>query len=213
MVGELPAIHATTTAHARDRRVALDLMWIAHAERIYRVIGATPPDGAAAAKPLFRATVESFRPLTASERAGIRETRVRIVAARGRETGRRARTPPQHVDGRGGGGGERSRRDGASPPGQAREGGGRRAVHAWALESCDRDHAVAAVTSSGVARSAAHAPRRRAPETLWRGWGKSRISAGKIGQDVRGRRDRTFSEKRSCYTALRTKWLAAVRRI
>src|SRR5438552_2774345 len=85
MVGGLPAIHATTTARTRDGRVALDLTWIAHAERIYRVIGATPPDGAAAAKPFFRATVESFRPLTASERAGIRETRVRIVAARAGE--------------------------------------------------------------------------------------------------------------------------------
>src|SRR6184192_1217287 len=85
MVGGLPAIHATTTARTRDGRVALDLTWIAHAERIYRVIGAAPPDGAAAAKPFFRATVESFRPLTASERAGIRETRVRIVAARAGE--------------------------------------------------------------------------------------------------------------------------------
>ncbi|TMB22343.1 MAG: hypothetical protein E6J59_03995 [Deltaproteobacteria bacterium] len=85
MVGGLPAIHATTTARTRDGRVALDLTWIAHAERIYRIIGATPPDGAAAAKPLFGATVESFRPLTASERAGIRETRLRIVAARAGE--------------------------------------------------------------------------------------------------------------------------------
>src|SRR5439155_886189 len=99
MVGGLPAIHATTTARTRDGRVALDLTWIAHAERIYRVIGATPPDGAAAA------------------------------------------------------------------------------------------------------------------ETLRRGRGKSRISAGKIGQYVRGRRDRTFSEKRNCYAALRTKWRAAVRRV
>src|SRR5947208_1813715 len=52
-----------------------------------------------------------------------------------------------------------------------------------------------------------------APETLRRGRGKSRISAGKIGQYVRGRRDRTFSEKRNCYAALRTKWRAAVRRV
>src|SRR5204862_1095695 len=68
MVGGLPAIHATTTARTRAGRVALDLTWIAHAERIYRVIGAASPDGAAAAEPFFRATVESFRPLTASER-------------------------------------------------------------------------------------------------------------------------------------------------
>jgi len=40
----------------------------------------------------------------------------------------------------------------------------------------------------------------------------SRTDVG-IGQDVRGRRDRTFSEKRSCYAALRTKWRAAVRRV
>ena len=85
MVGGLPAIHVTTTARTRNGRVALDLTWIAHAERIYQVTGATPPDGAEAAKPLFRATVESFRPLTAGERTGIRETRLRVVAARAGE--------------------------------------------------------------------------------------------------------------------------------
>src|SRR5262249_28612725 len=43
-VGELPAVHATTGARTRDGRVALDLTWIAHAERIYRILGASPPE-------------------------------------------------------------------------------------------------------------------------------------------------------------------------
>src|SRR5207244_1430853 len=132
MVGGLPAIHATTTARTRDGRVALDLTWIAHAERIYRVIG-------------------------------------------------------------------------AAPPGQAREGGRRRAVHARAVESCDRDHAVCRTSPRAVLPDPPLALQSAAaPETLRRGRGKSRISAGKIGQYVRGRRDRTFSEKRNCYAALRT---------
>ena len=81
-VGDLPATHATAAARTREGVVALDLTWIAYADRIYRIVGATPPDRAAAAKPLFRSTVESFRPLTADERAGIRETRLRIVDPR-----------------------------------------------------------------------------------------------------------------------------------
>jgi predicted Zn-dependent protease len=84
-VGALPAIHAATSARTRDGRVALDLTWIAYAGRIFRFTGVTPLDAAASAAPAFRATVMSFRPLTASERAGIRETRLRLGTARAGE--------------------------------------------------------------------------------------------------------------------------------
>jgi predicted Zn-dependent protease len=81
-VGGLPAAHSTAAVRTRDGRVDLDLTWIAHAGRIFQLTGATPAGGAEAARPLFRETAASFRPLTAAERAGIREARVRLVAAR-----------------------------------------------------------------------------------------------------------------------------------
>ena len=85
-VGGLPAVHAATTARTRDGEIALDLTWVAHAGRIYRITGATRPDALPAMAPLFRATVESFRPLTERELAAVRETRLRLVTARAGET-------------------------------------------------------------------------------------------------------------------------------
>src|SRR5438876_9941003 len=86
--------------------------------------------------------------------------------------------------------------------------------HARAVESCDRDHAVCRTSPRAVLPDPPLALQSAAaPETLRRGRGKSRISAGKIGQYVRGRRDRPFGEKRNCYAALGTKWRATVRRV
>ena len=79
-------MHAATTARTRDGEIALDLTWVAHAGRIYRITGATRPDALPAMAPLFRATVESFRPLTERELAAVRETRLRLVTARAGET-------------------------------------------------------------------------------------------------------------------------------
>jgi predicted Zn-dependent protease len=81
-VNGLPAVHATTTARTRNGRIALDLNWIAHAGRIYRITGAMDPGGTPEFTPLFRATVQSFRPLTQRERTAVRETRLRIASAR-----------------------------------------------------------------------------------------------------------------------------------
>ena len=85
-VNGFPAVHATARARTRDGQVALDLTWIAYADHIYRVTGATPPSGAEAMRSVFRATADSFRPLTAAERASIRELRLDVVAARPHET-------------------------------------------------------------------------------------------------------------------------------
>jgi len=85
-IGDLPAMHATARARTRDGVVALDLTWIALAERIYRITGATPVGSADALRPVFRDTAASFGPLTAAERSSIRETRLRLVQARGGES-------------------------------------------------------------------------------------------------------------------------------
>ena len=85
-VNGLPAVHATARGRTRDGHLALDLTWIAHADNIYRLTGATPPSGAEAMRSVFRATADSFGPLTAAERAAIRELRLDVVDARAGET-------------------------------------------------------------------------------------------------------------------------------
>jgi predicted Zn-dependent protease len=81
-VNGLPAVQVTTGARTSERRIALDITWIAYAGHIYRITGAMDPDGVAQLTPLIRATAQSFRPLTGRERAAIRQMRLRIVTAR-----------------------------------------------------------------------------------------------------------------------------------
>ena len=84
-IGGLPAVRVTARARTREGPLALDLTWIAYAERVYLITGASPPTGADALRPVFRETVASFGPLTADERARIREARLHLVAARAGE--------------------------------------------------------------------------------------------------------------------------------
>ena len=85
-IGGLPAVRTTAQGRTRDGPLALELTWIAHAGHIYRVTGATSPARSARFQTAFRDTAESFRPITAAERAGVRESRLRLVAARDGET-------------------------------------------------------------------------------------------------------------------------------
>ncbi len=85
-IAGLPAIHAAAVGDSRRGPVALDLTWIAYAGRVYRVIGIAPGARAEAFRGAWRETAASFRPLTASERRAMRETRLRPVRARRGET-------------------------------------------------------------------------------------------------------------------------------
>ena len=85
-IAGLPAIHAATVIDSRRGPLALDLTWIAYAGRIYRVTGVAAAGRAEAFRTTWRETAASFRPLTASERRAIRETRLRITRARHDET-------------------------------------------------------------------------------------------------------------------------------
>jgi predicted Zn-dependent protease len=85
-VGGLPAVRARALAETDDGRVALDMTWIAYAGRVYRITGITQPSSAETDRTTFGATVESFGPITDAERAGIREAKLRLVAARAGET-------------------------------------------------------------------------------------------------------------------------------
>jgi predicted Zn-dependent protease len=77
---------AAARSSARFRRSALDLTWIAHGSRVYQLTGVCPPVAFEARRETFAEMAQSFRPLTAEERAGILETRLRVVRSSGAET-------------------------------------------------------------------------------------------------------------------------------
>jgi len=85
-IGGLPAVHASAVARTRNGPVALDLTWIAFAGKVYRVTGMTRPESFEALRPSFQQTAATFGAITAAERAGIKETRIRLARARGGET-------------------------------------------------------------------------------------------------------------------------------
>jgi predicted Zn-dependent protease len=59
----------------------LELNWIAHRGRIYRLESISSEQDMSQ-RSLLRASAESFRPLRATERRGIRERRLFVVSAR-----------------------------------------------------------------------------------------------------------------------------------
>jgi len=85
-IGGLTAMRAGGIARTRDGRVGVEMTWIAFAGKVYRITGMTRAESLEAMRPTFRETAESFGALTSAERATIRETRIRLVRARGGET-------------------------------------------------------------------------------------------------------------------------------
>lgn len=79
-------LRAARTQLRTDHRLVVDLTWIAHAGRIYQLTGIAPLNRFDGVRPVFDAVVQSFRPLTQTEQAAIRETRIRLVRARAGET-------------------------------------------------------------------------------------------------------------------------------
>ena len=82
-IGGLPAAHTQIEA---DGRVKLDITWIAHGGLIYQVVGIAPTKQFETLQAVFHSVAHSFRTLTASERANIKEKRIRLVKAREGET-------------------------------------------------------------------------------------------------------------------------------
>jgi predicted Zn-dependent protease len=96
---ERTTINGLPAARARfeeDRRIGVDLTWIVHGGAIYQVAGIAPRNRLDEFRPVFAAAAGSFRPLTAAERSGITESRLRLVRARAGETiealGKRSRS-------------------------------------------------------------------------------------------------------------------------
>jgi len=82
-INGLPA--ARTELHA-DGKVMIDLTWIVYEGLVFQIAGLTESKRFDALKPAFDKVANSFRPLTAAERSGITETRIRLVAGRGGES-------------------------------------------------------------------------------------------------------------------------------
>jgi predicted Zn-dependent protease len=82
-IGDLPAAHTQIKA---DGNSTLDITWIAHGGLIYQVVGLAPTKQFDTLQALFHSVAHSFRPLSASERAGIKEQRIRLVKAQAGES-------------------------------------------------------------------------------------------------------------------------------
>ena len=81
-INGLRAVRATAQAQSPRGSAILDLTWVAHGGLIYHLAGIYPSGGPAAYPRLVEESALSFRPLTAADRAQIREARMRIVQAR-----------------------------------------------------------------------------------------------------------------------------------
>jgi len=82
-INGLPAARTQLRA---DGGVMIDLIWIAYEGLVFQVAGLAASKQFDALKPAFEKIANSFRPLTESERAGITETRIRLVRGRSGET-------------------------------------------------------------------------------------------------------------------------------
>jgi predicted Zn-dependent protease len=80
-------VHVTAEARTGEGgQLALDLTCVAHGGRLFRIMGATRPSALRDFAETFRMTARSFRTPTPAERAGIRETRLRLARGQAGET-------------------------------------------------------------------------------------------------------------------------------
>ena len=82
-VNGLPAAHTHMDA---DGKIGVDLTWIAHTGLVYQVTGLAPKNKFDSSRPLFITVAQSFRTLSAEERAGVKEKRIRLIKANAGET-------------------------------------------------------------------------------------------------------------------------------
>lgn len=81
-IGGLPAHFVDYVDKSEKEPMHLAFVWIVYREWIYQFVCLSPERY----REILRATVRSFRPLAAGEKASIKEKRLRIVAARSNET-------------------------------------------------------------------------------------------------------------------------------
>ncbi|MBI5568379.1 MAG: M48 family metalloprotease [Desulfomonile tiedjei] len=86
MVGGLRAARTRLKTDSSQGTLLLNLVWIAHAGKIYQLAGICHVKRSEAFDLVFERLLRSFRPLTLSEHAGVRESRLRLVKASQGET-------------------------------------------------------------------------------------------------------------------------------
>lgn len=77
-INGLPAARAVFPT---DGKAHVELTWIAHGGLIFQFLAIAPSDRFKVLQPVFESVTGSFRPLSASERAGIMEKRIRLITA------------------------------------------------------------------------------------------------------------------------------------
>jgi len=82
-INQLPAAFTRVKANGD---VTLHITWIAHGGLIYQVVGMAPTRNFESLQALFWSGAHSFGPLSASERAGVKEKRIRLVKAQAGES-------------------------------------------------------------------------------------------------------------------------------
>jgi predicted Zn-dependent protease len=85
-LGPIEAVRGSGSAEAPGGVLRAHLTWIAYGGNIYRLTGVVASPSSAKYEGVFRSVARSFRALTPRERDSIRETRLRVVEARGGES-------------------------------------------------------------------------------------------------------------------------------
>jgi predicted Zn-dependent protease len=85
-IGNSQAALAQVYADTKQGKLWLGLAWIAHGGHIYQLAGIGPMNRHDALHSLFDTMIHSFRPLSQSERANLREKRIRLTKAQADET-------------------------------------------------------------------------------------------------------------------------------
>ena len=82
----LPAARLVLQTKTKHGPTVADINWIAYQGLIYQIVGASPINVYEQYEPMFRQVVESFHPLTQTERTNIKVIRLRIAPAHEAET-------------------------------------------------------------------------------------------------------------------------------
>jgi predicted Zn-dependent protease len=84
-INGLRAVRSVVAADGARGPTTLDFTWIAHRGTVYRIVGVSPTPRSGAYRPLFDQAVSSFRAMTPTDTAQLREARLRVVTARAGE--------------------------------------------------------------------------------------------------------------------------------
>ena len=85
-VGGLPGFRAVSVLPTSFGRTHAEITWVAHAGRVYRLIGGIEAGSLRKYRGVFRKFAQSFRPLLPEDAAQVTELRLRIARARGGES-------------------------------------------------------------------------------------------------------------------------------